>query len=330
MGDGRRDDDIEAPAGPAPVAALDELVSAAPDPVNAGAPVVRFDDERIGAARDGVPVAQLGRLPGRPDGSRRAEPPVGSARPVASRPAELPVRSDRRDGRSGPDRRAADDRPSGAARDGVAGPATGTVGPAISVAGRSGTARAQPAERQTEPEADPVAVALAICLRLLTERARSRHELAAALRRKGVADDVAGTVLDRFGVVGLVDDAGFAEQWVHSRHTGRGLGRRALAAELRRKGVADDLAGSALQDIDPAAEERRARQLVDRRLRSMGPLDDRKQRTVAARRLAGMLARKGYGAGVAYRVVREAIAAHGAETDDLVVEDGAVDEGWDG
>lgn len=166
------------------------------------------------------------------------------------------------------------------------------------------------------PYADPVSIARNICLRMLTERARTRHELAEALRRKGVPEDAARAVLERFSDVGLIDDAAFAEQWVRSRHAGRGLGRRALAVELRRKGVAEELAGAVLETLDDEAEERRARQLVDRKLRSMA-LDDREQRAAATRRLAGMLARKGYGAGIAYRVVREAIAAHGAEADEL-------------
>ena len=113
---------------------------------------------------------------------------------------------------------------------------------------------------------------------------------------------------ERFREIGLINDAAFAEQWVRSRHVRKGLGRRALVVELRRKGVADEVAGEALAELDTDAEERRARQLVDRKLRGLA-LDSPEQRTVAVRRLAGMLARKGYGAGVAYRVVREAIAA---------------------
>ena len=173
-------------------------------------------------------------------------------------------------------------------------------------------------------DADSHAVARAICLKLLTERARTRQELAQALRRKGVPESAAGAVLERFGEVGLIDDAAFAEQWVHSRHTGKGLGRRALAAELRRKGIDGDLVDDALQDLGPETEERRARQLVQRKLRS-GTLGSPEERAAAARRLVGMLARKGYPAGIAYRVVREAVAAHGADPDELpeeVADDG--------
>jgi regulatory protein len=85
---------------------------------------------------------------------------------------------------------------------------------------------------------------------------------------------------------------------------------------VRRKGVADDVAGEALAEVDAESEDRRARELVDRKLRSLD-VSAPDQRTKAARRLIGMLARKGYAAGTAYRVVREALAEHGAEPDEL-------------
>ncbi|MFC5993204.1 recombination regulator RecX [Pseudonocardia hispaniensis] len=174
--------------------------------------------------------------------------------------------------------------------------------------GRAGSGQGRESERP-EAEADPEAVARSICLRLLTERARTRHELAEALRTRGVPEDAANAVLERFGEVGLIDDAAFAEQWVRSRHTFRGLGRRAIAVELRRKGVDEQAAREALAEVDAEAEERRARELIDRRLRTLrGPPDE-----AAARRLLGMLARKGYPAGIAYRVVKDALAEHAAE-----------------
>jgi regulatory protein len=185
-------------------------------------------------------------------------------------------------------------------------------------AGRLGPDAPDP--EQPEQPADPVAVAREICLRLLTDRARTRQELAQALARKGVPAEAAAAVLDRFDEVGLIDDAAFAGQWVRSRHQHRGLGRRAIAVELRRKGVADDVAGEALAEVDAESEARRARELVERKLRSV-PVGTADQRAAAGRRLVGMLARKGYGAGIAYRVVREALAEHGAQVDELAVDD---------
>jgi regulatory protein len=157
-----------------------------------------------------------------------------------------------------------------------------------------------------DPPGDPETVARAICLRLLTDRARTRSELAAALRRRGIPTQVAERILSRFSEVGLIDDAAFAEQWVRSRHLTKGLGRHALAAELRRKGVDQETVGQAVAALDADAEARRARELVHRRLRSINPKDQR-----AASKLLGMLARRGYPSGLAYRVVREALRERG-------------------
>src|SRR5438270_355994 len=103
---------------------------------------------------------------------------------------------------------------------------------------------------KAEQPVDPVAEAREICLRLLTARPRTRAELHQALLRRGVAADIADQVLGRFDEIGLVDDAAFAEQWVRSRHRYQGMSRRALAVELRRKGVADPLAAEAIAAVD--------------------------------------------------------------------------------
>ncbi|MEV5414377.1 regulatory protein RecX [Thermopolyspora sp. NPDC052614] len=155
------------------------------------------------------------------------------------------------------------------------------------------------------PDADPQAVARAICLRMLTAAPRTRAQLEAALQRRGVPEDAAQAVLERFGEVGLIDDEAFAEAWVSSRHAGRGLGRKALAAELRHRGVDDDTVRDAVDHLDPEEELETARRLVTRRLPSTRNLPT----ATRTRRLTGMLARKGYPPGLAFRVVREALEA---------------------
>ncbi|WP_439939348.1 regulatory protein RecX [Nocardia sp. N13] len=160
-----------------------------------------------------------------------------------------------------------------------------------------------------EVEADPESVARKILLDTLTGQARSRQELAAKLAKRGVPDELGAQLLDRFTEVGLIDDAAYARQWVESRHRSRGLAPRALAQELRRKGVDDDDAKAALEQIDEDDQRQAARALVDKKLRSMRGLDHQ----VATRRLAGLLARKGYAAGLAFSVVREALAEAGGD-----------------
>lgn len=160
-------------------------------------------------------------------------------------------------------------------------------------------------ERDLGPEADPESVARKILLDQLTGRARSRSDLEKKLAQRHVPDDVATRLLDRFEEVGLVDDAAFAQEWVAQRQEGRGLARRALAQELRRKGIDDDVAREALDGVDEDDELESARVLVRRKLRSVRGLETDK----AVRRLVGMLARKGHSSAVAYRVVREELAA---------------------
>ena len=156
------------------------------------------------------------------------------------------------------------------------------------------------------PDADPESVARKILLDQLTGRARTRRELAGKLRQRRVPDEVASRLLDRFAEVGLVDDAAFARQWVESRQTGKGLAKRALADELRRKGVDAEVVREAVDEIDPVDEEAAARALVRKRLPSLRRVD----RATATRRLAGMLARKGYSAGLAFAVVKDELEGY--------------------
>ncbi|WP_210589186.1 recombination regulator RecX [Streptomyces sp. GESEQ-35] len=175
--------------------------------------------------------------------------------------------------------------------------------------GASSSSRAE----QEEPSGDPVERARAICLRLLTGTPRTRKQLADALRKREIPDDAAEEVLSRFEEVGLINDSAFAEAWVESRHHGRGLARRALAQELRTKGVDSTLIDEAVAQLDSEQEEATARELVARKLRSTRGLDRDKR----LRRLAGMLARKGYPEGMALRVVRRALEEEGEDTEFL-------------
>ncbi len=155
---------------------------------------------------------------------------------------------------------------------------------------------------------DPQARAREVCLRLLTLAPRTRAQLADALRKRGIPDEAANEVLGRYEDVGLIDDAAFARAWVESRHYSRGLAGRALSAELKQRGVAADEIRTAIDEqLGPDAEAGAARRLVAGKLAATRGLPP-EQRT---RRLAGLLARKGYPAGLAFRVIREALEAEG-------------------
>lgn len=163
------------------------------------------------------------------------------------------------------------------------------------------------------PPEEAWAKAKQTCFDLLAARPRSKEELRQALRRKGFDEEMGERLLGKLDSSGLVDDAAFAEQWVRSRHTYQGLGRKALVAELKRKGVDSAVAAQAADEIDRESEEQRARELVRKRMRAMSTLDEQ----TATRRLLGMLARKGYPQGLAYTVIREELRAAGAESTPL-------------
>ena len=138
------------------------------------------------------------------------------------------------------------------------------------------------------------------------------------LAGRGVPEDVADRVLDRFVEVGLIDDEAYALAWVATRHAGRGLGPRVLAAELRRKGIPADLIATACAQIDDDAERSRAQEWARRRSSRYGNLDAR----TALRRLTDGLIRRGYPSHIAAEASRLALAARAIEDDARGPEEG--------
>jgi regulatory protein len=165
-------------------------------------------------------------------------------------------------------------------------------------------AAARRARQEKAVADDPAAVARELVLNQLTMGPRTRAQLRKVMARREIPEEVAAAVLDRFEEVDLIDDKEFARQWVQSRHLGRGLARRALAYELRQRGIADETVKDAVDEVSSDDELAAARELVRRKATSMR--NDDPQRRV--RRLAGMLARKGYGGAIAMQAIREELA----------------------
>ncbi|KOX24127.1 recombination regulator RecX [Nocardiopsis sp. NRRL B-16309] len=158
---------------------------------------------------------------------------------------------------------------------------------------------------------DPEAKARALCLRMLSHSPRTRAQLERALHRREFPDEVVRSVLGSFDEVGLIDDEAFAQAWVSSRHHGRRLSRSALARELRTRGVEEDTVREAVAQLSDEDEAEAARDLARRRLATTRGKD----KEVRIRRALGVLARKGYSAGLSYRVVREELEREGVEAE---------------
>lgn len=152
---------------------------------------------------------------------------------------------------------------------------------------------------QVEERATQIEVARRIALDLLSVRQRSESELRRAMAKRHVPEDVADEILTRFVEVGLVDDAAFAEAVTQSRSRHSLHGRTRIRQELRAKGVDREIAEEAIAGLDPEEERSAAMQLAQRRMRAMSNLEPH----VARRRLAGVLARRGFSSSIVSSVV---------------------------
>jgi regulatory protein len=155
---------------------------------------------------------------------------------------------------------------------------------------------------------DQHAAAREISLRLLTQRARSRRELADALRRRGIPDEVGQPLLDRLAQVGLVDDVALAQTLARG-YTAKGLAPPAAAARLRQRGLDDADVARALAEQRAEDSAAAARAFAAKRLTRMAGLPPE----VQARRLVAQLGRRGYRPEAAVRAVREVMSAAGGQ-----------------
>jgi regulatory protein len=98
---------------------------------------------------------------------------------------------------------------------------------------------------------------------------------------------------------------------VRTRFTERGQSRRAIAQELRRKGIDDETATQALSQVDEEDESEAALDVARARLRRTTSLEH----AVRVRRALGALGRKGYSSAVAMQAIRTALAEEPARDD---------------
>ena len=148
--------------------------------------------------------------------------------------------------------------------------------------------------------------------RLLAIRPRSRKELTDRLRRRGIAPDIVAATIADLERGGLVDDHRFADAWVRSRIALQPSGRVRLRYELMRKGVAREVIDRTLHEtLSEADEGTLARDVARARLRRYYGLS----REVAARRLAGVLQRRGFSTAVIARVLRDMLGSLSQGTD---------------
>jgi regulatory protein len=133
-------------------------------------------------------------------------------------------------------------------------------------------------------------------VRLLSARPHFREELRRKLIQKGHDAGEVDEALSRLAALGYLDDAALAIAEAERLRERQGLGRRAVAARLSRKGAGRSAVAAAEAGDDAAGELERARETAAKWLRGG---------RAAADALARHLDRKGYPRHVIFRVLRE-------------------------
>lgn len=134
---------------------------------------------------------------------------------------------------------------------------------------------------------DDVEQAYERALKFLGPRPRSESEVRRRLKERGVAAASIDEVVTRLKQSGLVNDQAFASYWVENRASFRPRSKRVLQAELKQKGVSDELLRQALDQTNDV-EAARALALV--RARRLHGLEYQEFR----RKLGDFLARRGF------------------------------------
>jgi regulatory protein len=148
---------------------------------------------------------------------------------------------------------------------------------------------------------DPYSIAHTIALNALVARAKSKGEVLAHLKKRGVDQEVAQATVFRLQEAGLINDAEFAKAWTQSRHNAKKISKRIIASELRTRGVDQNSIDEALDEIDDESEYRTAFALGMRKYSTMSRLEPE----VQIRRIQSLLQRKGFSFSVISRVIRE-------------------------
>ena len=162
-------------------------------------------------------------------------------------------------------------------------------------------------------ETDPYTRAKTIVYNQLAYSAKTRGQLRKKLQAEGFEAELIEPLLDKFEAAKLIDDAEYAQSFVAQKSRTKKLSRAALRRELAERGVRGEEAENALAQRTDEQEREDAAELVRKKLRPGMDLSDRAEKDKVTRRLLGMLARRGYSSSVSMSVIREELAAYGAE-----------------
>ena len=148
-------------------------------------------------------------------------------------------------------------------------------------------------------------------LTFLERRDRTEREVLDKLRGSGFAEEAIASALERLREAGLIDDAGYARRYLEAL-IAKGRGRLRIAAEMRRKGLSDDLIRNTIEDGYTAEEERAIAAEAARRCIAEMP----DEQGTASRKATAKVSRRLVSQGFSYEVIGSAMRRVRAEQDE--------------
>lgn len=134
-------------------------------------------------------------------------------------------------------------------------------------------------------------MALNDAVALLAQRARAGGEIRQKLRRKLYMEDTIEMVLYKLEKEKLMDDEAFARDWAASRARCQ-IGRSRILRELRMKGISQEMAEAALDEVDEDESDEAAVTLARKLLKRYRKEEDERK---AMQKMLAAMARRGYG-----------------------------------
>lgn len=145
-------------------------------------------------------------------------------------------------------------------------------------------------------------------LNILTYMPRTTHELEEKLNAKGYSNIAITQAIERMTEVGIINDQSFAEGWAQSRFNSAGKSPYAIRFELKRKGLSDEIIDKAVEPFeDEAVQKAKAMEMAEAKVASL-TRGDKEITSGDVKKIASMLARKGFAPGICFEVAKTAVA----------------------
>lgn len=177
---------------------------------------------------------------------------------------------------------------------------------------RQGPRQVEIPENPTQEQKDAlISRAMYTAMWHLERSRKTEGQIRTVLTRKAFTDEYIDVVIEKLKELLLLNDESYAEDFTKDRS--RSKGRSAIKRDLAAKGVDRDLIDAALENVTDEDEETAARELAERKARS---IPHNLEKSAKMNRLVGMLARRGFGGGISFRIAREALEAVEAEQED--------------